>query len=77
MQDNTVAIEPGPAGSRIAFAPHFNVAAAFIDRHLSEGRGGKIAIRTAAEDVSYAALAERVARCGNALLGLGIRPAGG
>ncbi len=72
MQDNSVAIEPGPAGSRLRFAPRFNVAAAFIDRHLAEGRGGKIAIRTAAEEVSYAALAERVARCGNALLGLGM-----
>jgi benzoate-CoA ligase family protein len=76
MQDNSVAIEPGPAGSRLRFAPRFNVAAAFIDRHLAEGRGAKIAIRTAAEEVSYAALAERVARCGNALLGLGI-PRGG
>jgi benzoate-CoA ligase family protein len=76
MQDNSVAVEPGPAGSRLRFAPRFNVAAAFIDRHLAEGRGAKIAIRTAAEEVSYAALAERVARCGNALLGLGI-PRGG
>ncbi len=75
MQDNTVAIEPGPSGSRITFAPRFNAAAAFIDRHLTEGRGGKIAIRTVAEDVSYATLAERVARCGNALLERGLRPA--
>ncbi len=76
MQDNSVAIEPGPVGSRLRFAPRFNVAVAFIDRHLAEGRGAKIAIRTDAEEVSYAALAERVARCGNALLGLGI-PRGG
>ena len=76
MQDNTVIIEPSPSGSRLRFAPQFNVAAAFIDRHLAEGRGDVIAIRTAEEDVSYAALAERVARCGNALLGLGI-PRGG
>ena len=75
MQDNTVAIEPGPSGSRIAFSPRFNAAAALIDRHLEQGRGAKIAIRTAAEEVSYAALAERVARCGNALLDLGMRPA--
>ena len=76
MQDNTVAIEPGPAGSRLRFAPRFNVAAAFIDRHLAEGRSAKIAIRTATEELSYAALAEGVGRCGNALLGLGI-PRGG
>lgn len=76
MQDNTVAIEPGPSGSRLRFAPRFNVAAAFIDRHLAEGRGASVAIRTAEEEVSYAALAERVARCGNALLDLGV-PRGG
>jgi acyl-CoA synthetase (AMP-forming)/AMP-acid ligase II len=72
MQDNTVAIQPGPAGSCLTFAPRFNVAAAFIDRHLADGR----AIRTATEDVTYAALAERVARCGNALRRLGIPPGG-
>jgi len=72
LQDNTVAIEPGSTGSRLRFAPRFNVAAAFIDRHLTEGRGEKIAIRTATEAVSYATLAERVARCGNALRRLGI-----
>ncbi len=33
MQDHSVAIEPGPAGSHIVFAQRFNVAAAFIDRH--------------------------------------------
>jgi len=76
VQDNTVVIEPGPAGSRLRFAPRFNAASVFIDRHLAEGRGGKIAIRTASEAVTYATLAENVARCGNALLGLGI-PRGG
>ena len=76
MQDNTVVIEPGLAVSRLRFAPRFNAAAVFIDRHLAEGRSDKIAIRTATETVSYAALAERVARCGNALLGLGIPPGG-
>ncbi|HXA23234.1 MAG TPA: AMP-binding protein, partial [Acetobacteraceae bacterium] len=76
MQDNTVVLAPGPAAGRLRFAPRFNAAAVFVDRHLAEGRGEKIAIRTATETVSYAALAERVARCGNALLGLGIPPGG-
>ena len=76
MQDNTVIIEPGPVGSRLNFAPRFNAAGIFIDRHSAEGRAEKIAIRTVAEDVTYAELADRVARCGNALLGLGI-PRGG
>jgi hypothetical protein len=74
MQDNTVAIEPGPECCQIRFATRFNLAVPFIDRHLAEGRGAKVAIRTATEAVTYAELAERVARCGNALLGLGIKP---
>src|SRR5690242_15185188 len=52
----------------------FNVAVPFIDRHLVEGRGNKLAIRMLSEDVTYAQLAERVNRTGNALLALGLRP---
>ncbi|MDE2335188.1 MAG: benzoate-CoA ligase family protein [Rhodospirillales bacterium] len=76
MQEHTVTIEPGGEGaaSRLVFAPRFNAAAAFVDRHLAEGRGAKAAIRTAEGDVTYAELAERVARCGNALKVLGIAP---
>ncbi|MBM3557696.1 MAG: benzoate-CoA ligase family protein, partial [Alphaproteobacteria bacterium] len=44
----------------------------FIDRHLDEGRGAKVAIRTVREDVTYAELAKAVARAGNALRGLGL-----
>ena len=42
---------------------------------MSEGRGAKAAIRTARETVTYAELAERVNRAGNALLALGSGPA--
>jgi benzoate-CoA ligase len=45
----------------------FNAAAWFVDRHLSEGRGHKIAIECGDERVTYAELAERVNRCGTAL----------
>src|SRR5512143_2501810 len=60
--------------STLRFAPGFNVAAPFIDRHIPEGRGPKVAIRCRAGDVTYAELAANVNRCGNALLGLGLRP---
>jgi benzoate-CoA ligase family protein len=56
----------------LAFEPGFNVAVHFIDRHVPEGRGAKLAIRSAAGDVTYAELAANVNRCGNALLGLGL-----
>jgi benzoate-CoA ligase family protein len=58
--------------SVFSFAPGFNVAAPFIDRHVAEGRGGKVAIRCQAGDVTYAELAEQVNRCGNALRELGL-----
>src|SRR4051812_12670471 len=60
--------------SVFTFAPGFNVAAPFIDRHVPEGRGAKIAIRCQDGDVTYAELAANVNRCGNALVGLGLAP---
>jgi benzoate-CoA ligase family protein len=76
MQDHSVLVTPAPGASRLDFAPRFNAAAAFIDRRLAEGRGAAIAIRTEHEEITYAMLAERVARAGNALLALGV-PRGG
>lgn len=69
----THTVDRSRSPARIAFEPGFNVAVPFIDRHLAEGRGPKVAIRSAAGDVTYAQLAERVNRCGNALVGLGVR----
>ncbi|EJW11403.1 Benzoate-CoA ligase [Rhodovulum sp. PH10] len=51
------------------FPPGFNVAAWFIDRHLAEGRGGKVAVRTVRGDTTYAELAAGVNRCANLLAG--------
>ncbi len=62
------------ADHKVGLPDRFNVAVPFIDRHVAEGRGGKAAIRTAQESVSYAELAERVNRSGNALLALGLQP---
>ena len=67
MQDHTVVVDHTRTPSAIAFAPVFNVAVPFIDRHLSEGRSEKTAIRTVAGDVTYGQLAEQVNRCGNVL----------
>ena len=71
---NTDAGDPSGGGSRLEFSGVYNAAVFFIDRHLPEGRGGKVAIRTTdGEQVTYAELAGRVNRCGNALLTLGLR----
>jgi benzoate-CoA ligase family protein len=73
MQPSSVTVDRTQSPARIDFAPGFNVAVPFIDRHLQEGRGAKVAIRSADGEVTYAGLAEGVNRCGNALLALGIR----
>jgi benzoate-CoA ligase family protein len=74
MRDHTLSIERSVEPARITYAPVFNVAVPFIDRHLAEGRGAKIAIRAAAGDVSYAELAQNVNRCGNVFRALGLDP---
>ncbi len=73
MRDHTVRVDRSVTPSTFEFADNFNVAVTFIDRHLDEGRGEKIAIRVVdGQEVTYARLAENVNRCGNALLDLGI-----
>src|SRR5258708_18161122 len=51
----------------------FNVATHFVDRHIQEGRGDRIAYECGDERVSYRQLFERVNRGGNALKKLGVR----
>ncbi len=75
MRDHTVSIDKSTTPATITYAPVFNVAPMFIDRHIDEGRADKIVIRsTAGDTVSYGDLAGNVNRAGNALLGLGIAP---
>ncbi len=72
MRDFGVTVDRSIRPTHLSFAARFNVTLPFIDRHLAEGRGARIAIRTVDGDVTYAELAERVQRCGNALLALGL-----
>jgi benzoate-CoA ligase family protein len=57
----------------ILLPDEFNAAAYFIDRHLSEGRAGKVAIECGDLRVTYGQLATRVNQFGNALKTLGVR----
>jgi len=73
MQDNTIAVDTSVTPAKIEFSESFNVAVPFIDRHLDEGRGDKVAITVhGGGQVTYATLAEHVNRAGNALTGLGL-----
>jgi benzoate-CoA ligase len=51
----------------------FNAAVHFVDRHVEEGRGSRVAVECGGERVTYAQVHERVNRVGNALRGLGVR----
>ena len=75
MKNNTYLLDDSSNPPSIKFAPIFNVAVPFIDRHLSEGRADKVAIVSETEEVTYRELSERVNRAGHALLSLGIKPA--
>ena len=59
-------------GPSLNFPDRFNAAADLLDRNLEEGRGGKVAIRTAAGDHTYQQIATAANRAGNALLDLGL-----
>ncbi len=72
MQDNTVSVDTSQSPAKLSFAPTFNVAVPFIDRHIDEGRTAKVAIRSAEGDVTYGDLAANVNRAGNALRAMGL-----
>lgn len=63
MLNHTVEADTSEGSSRLRFAEQFNVAVPFIDRHVAEGRGSKVAIRTLNDSVTYADLAANVNRC--------------
>jgi benzoate-CoA ligase family protein len=73
MENHTVEVDRSENLTGLSFAPVFNVAVPFVDRHMGEGRADKVAIRTnLGLTVTYRDLARNVNRCGNALLALGI-----
>ena len=74
MRDNAVEVDRSVEPNQLNFAPRFNVAVAFIDRHLEEERSDKVAIRTVDETWTYRTLGETVNRYGNYLLSHGIKP---
>ena len=57
----------------ILLPDEFNAATYFIDRHLQEGRGEKLAFECERSTVTYRQLGDRVNRAGNALRQLGVR----
>lgn len=71
QRDVTVEVD-GEGTAQLRFPDPFNVAEYFTDRHLAEGRGSKVAVRTLEREVTYAELAHNVNRYGNTLGNLAI-----
>lgn len=71
---HTIWVDESVTPNALRFSPIFNVAVPFIDRHVTEGRGDQLALYHPGGRVTYAQLAENVARAGNALLELGLVP---
>lgn len=57
---------------RLSLPREYNAASYFIDRHIVEGRAGKIAFTDDRGAYTYGDLAARVNRAGNVLRGLGV-----
>ena len=75
MRDHVVDLVPGAGGTRLELPAVFNAAVAFVDRHVAEGRGDRVAIRAAdGREVTYGALARDCDRWGRALLERGLVP---
>ncbi len=72
MRDHEISFDTSKTPAAPVFAPVFNAAVHFIDRHLEEGREQKTAIRSSDGDVTYRELSENVNRCANLLHSLGI-----
>jgi acyl-CoA synthetase (AMP-forming)/AMP-acid ligase II len=58
----------------IALPRAYNAATHFVDRHVAEGRGARVAFRDDAGSLTYGELAERTARVAGALRALGVEP---
>jgi len=59
---------------RIVIPHYYNAAHDLVERNLQTGRGGRLAYIDDRTRTTYAELAARVNRAGNALLGLGLAP---
>jgi benzoate-CoA ligase len=68
------ASEHAVVAAEIGIPAQFNAASYFVDRHLEEGRGEKVAIECGEQSVTYAQVAERCNRIASALRSqLGVR----
>jgi len=58
----------------LTFPAQLNVADYFLDRHLREGRGGRIAVAGVGPPLTYEELSEKTARVAGLLRERGVAP---
>src|SRR5258708_12427227 len=61
-----------PSVAHIVLPDQFNTAATFLDHHLTEGRGNRIAVHHEGSSYTYTQIADLANRIGNALLDIGV-----
>jgi acyl-coenzyme A synthetase/AMP-(fatty) acid ligase len=67
-------VDASTSPPRVTVPRSYNAAVDFVDRHLSDGRGSKVAFRDDTRALTYAELAERSARFATALRAIGVQP---
>ena len=66
-------VDPTTAPPVVTVPRDYNATVDLIDVNLVGGRGDRVAVVDDAGTTTYAELARRINRCGNALKGLGLR----
>jgi acyl-coenzyme A synthetase/AMP-(fatty) acid ligase len=61
------------AFARLKLPDRYNLVDHFVDRHIREGRGNKVAIVHGDQRTTYGEIAEQINRVGNGLLALGLQ----
>ena len=72
MSDDSIALDRTVSPARISFSPSFNLCGLLVDRHLAEGRAGRVLARGRTWTLTFGELHEAVCRMGNALTAMGV-----
>jgi benzoate-CoA ligase family protein len=67
-------VDASSSPPRVEVPRRYNAAIDFVDRHVTEGRGAKVAFVDDFGTTTYAALAERTARAASMIRALGVHP---
>jgi benzoate-CoA ligase family protein len=74
MIAHRVQIDRSVKPARITFPTYFNICGLFVDRHLDEGKGGKVVARGRTWTITFAELHESVCKMANVLKSMGVTP---